>query len=236
MAKLEFNHSILKAVKGKLMTFETEEDINTLALSKNAVNGEIIADIVFLDKDMITDDQRKKVFALIGDVSDYTGYPVDVMYEKMKFYYMAYSGCDTFSLARNAVTKEFASRFIEFCIEWCFQMEIPFKYREYHLTADVSRTLFLYLKYRCCFVCGKPHSDIHHATNLIGMGNNRKNHNHLKSTYMCLCRSHHEEVHHGLEVFCDKYHLKPIKINEETAISLGLTTKRKIETFKERGV
>lgn len=235
MAKLEFNHSILKAVKGKLMTFETEEVINTLALSKNAVNGEIIADIVFLDKDMITDDQRKKVFALIGDISDHTGYPVDVMYEKMKFYYMAYSGCDTFSLARNAVTKEFASRFIEFCIEWCFQMEIPFKYREYHLTADVSRTLFLYLKYGYCFVCGEPHADIAHFEE-VGMGRNRKKIDHRKHHLMRLCRIHHIEQHTiGLETFMERYHLAPVRVNEETILELGLMTKKQLKELNEGG-
>lgn len=221
----------LKSIKGNLVTFEVADSINVPAVSKDAKNGQILANIAFQNKNMITDDQRKKTFALINDVAEYTGYPPDVMYDKMKYYFMAATGCDVFSLSRNSVTKKFASRFIEFCIEWCFQMEIPFKYREYHLAADISRTLFIYLKYRMCFVCGRPHADIAHVET-VGMGNNRRRIDHRKHHFMALCREHHEEQHRiGIKSFMDLYHLAPIQLNDETIVSLKIMTEQQLKEF-----
>lgn len=230
---LEYSGS-LKQAKDKLLTFELDSNINLPAVSRMADKGKITANISFQDKRMITDDQRKKAFALINDIAEYTGYPPDVMYQKMKFYYMAASGCDVFSLSRNGVTRTFASRFIEFCIEWCFQMEIPFKYREYHLAADESRTLFIYLKYRMCFVCGRPHADIAHVET-VGIGNNRHHIDHRSHHFMALCREHHTEQHKiGIKSFLEKYHLAPIKLNDETIVSLKIMTEQQIREFDRK--
>lgn len=217
----------LKAVKGRLVTFELLDDLDIAEVKRNAGNEQITANIEFHNKDMITDDQRKKIFALVNDICEYTGYVNDEMYIKMKFYYMAYSGCDVFSISRNGVTKEFASRFIEFIIEWCFQMDIPFLNREYHLSSDESRTLFIYLKYRSCFVCGRQHSDVAHVE-AVGMGRNRKTIDHSKHHFMCLCRQHHQEQHQiGIETFLKKHHLATIKLNKQQIKDLKIGGKQK---------
>lgn len=214
----------LNAVNGRLVTFELSSDLDIAEVKRNASNGLIMANIEFENKNMITNDQRKKIFALINDICEYTGYINDEMYIKMKFYYMAYSGCDTFSISHNGVSKDFASRFIEFIIEWCFQMGVPFLNREYQLSSDINRTLFIYLKYRSCFVCGKPHSDVHHVNgSTIGMGNNRKKVNHVGRFVVCLCREHHKVIHSlGERAFFKKHHLAPVKLNEETVKRLKL--------------
>lgn len=205
----------LKGVKGRLVTFELSDELDIVKVSKGSNNGNIVANIAFDNKDMLSDDQRKKIFALINDICDHTGYMNEEMYQKMKFYFMAYSGCDTFSIARNKVTKDFTSRFIEFIIEWCFQMEIPFMNRDYHLSSNESRTLFIYLKYRSCFVCGKQHSDVAHVQ-AVGSGRNRRKVDHSKHEFMCLCREHHNEQHTiGIDTFIRKYHLGVIKLNTE---------------------
>ena len=217
-------HGTLNAVNGRLVTFELSSDLDIAEVKRNASNGLITANIEFENKNMITNDQRKKIFALINDICEYTGYINDEMYIKMKFYYMAYSGCDTFSISHNGVSKDFASRFIEFIIEWCFQMGVPFLNREYQLSSDINRTLFIYLKYRSCFVCGKPHSDVHHVNgSTIGMGNNRKKVNHVGRFVVCLCREHHTVIHSlGEQAFFKKHHLAPVKLNEETVKRLKL--------------
>ena len=205
----------LKGVKGRLVTFELSDELDIAKVSKGSNNGNIVANIAFEKKDMLSDDQRKKIFALINDICEHTGYMNEEMYQKMKFYFMAYSGCDTFSIARNKVTKDFASRFIEFIIEWCFQMEIPFMNRDYHLSSNESRTLFIYLKYRSCFVCGKQHSDVAHVQ-AVGSGRNRRKIDHSKHEFMCLCREHHQEQHTiGIDTFIRKHHLGVIKLNTE---------------------
>lgn len=177
-------------VNGSSVTFELDEPFDITTARRKAGEGLIKAFIEVQDNDMISDDQRKKIFALINDICDHTGYLFDEMDQKMRYYFMAETGCDVFSLARNQVTKEFASRYIEYIIEWCFKTGIPFKYRDYHMAADITRTLFIYLKYRQCFVCGKQHADIAHVE-AVGAGRNRRKIDHSQHHFMALCRDHH---------------------------------------------
>ncbi|TFI60435.1 hypothetical protein CKN63_12565 [Carnobacterium divergens] len=204
-----------KGVNGSFVTFELNEPFDTLEARRKAGSGIIKAFIEVQDNDMISDDQRKKIFALINDICDHTGYLFDEMDQKMRYYFMAETGCDVFSLARNQVTKEFASRYIEYIIEWCFKTGIPFKYRDYHMAADITRMLFIYLKYRQCFVCGKQHADIAHVE-AVGAGRNRKKIDHSQHHFMALCRDHHTEQHTiGIDTFMKKYALVPIKLTPE---------------------
>ncbi|TWW13143.1 hypothetical protein LABALGNA3A7_09490 [Dellaglioa algida] len=229
---MELNGQLVKVNK-RLIMFELDRDVSNYELKRYLVDGKINADIFLIDKNMITSDQRKKVFALMGDIAGYTGYSVQETYEMMKVNYMTFSGCQQFSLKTNHVSRVFASKFIEFCIEWCFQNEIPFKYREYHLSADESRTLFIYTKYRMCWVCGKPHSDIAHVES-VGAGSDRKSIDHRNHHFMCLCREHHVEQHTvGIKTFMKNHHLIPIKISNETLIDLGLMTAKQIREIDE---
>ncbi|WP_010050289.1 putative HNHc nuclease [Carnobacterium maltaromaticum] len=202
-------------VNGSSVTFELNEPFDITTARRKAGEGLIKAFIEVQDNDMISDDQRKKIFALINDICDHTGYLFDEMDQKMRYYFMAETGCDVFSLARNQVTKEFASRYIEYIIEWCFKTGIPFKYRDYHMAADITRTLFIYLKYRQCFVCGKQHADIAHVE-AVGAGRNRRKIDHSQHHFMALCRDHHTEQHTiGIDTFMKKYALVPIKLTPE---------------------
>ena len=203
------------SVNGSSVTFELDEPFDITTARRKAGEGIIKAFIEVQDNDMISDDQRKKIFALINDICDHTGYLFDEMDQKMRYYFMAETGCDVFSLARNQVTKEFASLYIEYIIEWCFKTGIPFKYRDYHMAADITRTLFIYLKYRQCFVCGKQHADVAHVE-AVGAGRNRKKIDHSQHHFMALCREHHTEQHTiGIDTFMKKYALVPIKLTPE---------------------
>lgn len=221
-----------KKISGREVTIELSNDIDLPDFIRRVKKSNGLTYIEFQEPGMITDDQRKKIYALVGDIADYTGYSDEEMMTKMKFYYMAEKGCTEFSLSRNSVSMKFASDFIEYIIEWCFKNEIPFKYREYHLAADISRILFIYAKHRACFVCGKSHADLAHVET-VGMGRNRKKIDHRKYHVMTLCRTHHIEQHKiGIQSFMNKYHLAPITLDEQTIIDLNLMTKSELEEFK----
>ena len=127
------------------------------------------------------------------------------------------------SMARNKMKRSEGAKLIQVIIDYCLDNDIPFRKQRWYETVDVGKMNFSLIMKRMCNVCGKPHSDIHHATNLVGMGNKRANHNHVDSTYLCLCREHHNEVHNmGLQPFSDKYHLKPIKLTEENLKEIGV--------------
>lgn len=169
-------------------------------------------DLLLNDCRMISRQQQKKIYAMIGDISDYTGHHVEFLKSYLKCEYIKMYGGEWFSLGYVDMTT--ARKFIEFILHICFEWEVPLKLNTVDLTRDVNNYLYLCLKYRKCAVCG-CHADIHHHENLVGMGMDRAKHNHIDSRYIALCRVHHNECHNiGHKTFEDKYKITAIKLNE----------------------
>lgn len=212
------------AQKGDLLTVKLHSELDVESLETNAYDGRFFAYLEPVLKDTTTDLQRKHYWALIGDISEYTGDPKWRIVLNMKYLYMLENDVTKEpSMARNKMKRSEGAKLIQVIIDYCLDNGIPFRKQRWYETIDVSKMNFKLIMKRMCNVCGKPHSDIHHATNLVGMGNKRANHNHADSTYLCLCREHHNEVHNiGLNEFMDKYHLKPIKLTEEHLKEIGV--------------
>lgn len=169
-------------------------------------------DLLLNDCRMISRQQQKKIYAMIGDISDYTGHHVEFLKSYLKCEYIKMYDGEWFSLGYVDMTT--AKRFIEFILHICFEWEVPLKLTTVDLTRDVNNYLYLCLKYRKCAVCG-CHADIHHHENLVGMGMDRAKHNHIDSRFIALCRVHHNECHNiGHKTFEDKYKIIAIKLNE----------------------
>lgn len=210
--------------KGDLLTVKLHSELDLDVIEKNAHNGRFFAYLEPVIKDTTTDLQRKHYWALIGDISEYTGDPKWRIVLNMKYLYMVENEVTKEpSMARNKMKRSEAAKLIQVIIDYCLDNDIPFRKQRWYETIDVSKMNFSLIMKRMCNVCGKPHSDIHHATNLVGMGNKRTNHNHADSTYLCLCREHHISAHSmGLEEFCQRHHLKPIKLTEENLKEIGV--------------
>lgn len=220
----------LQQLKHDEMTLKLNRnyELNGLERYKHK-DGHIYHDVKILDPRMISYEQRGLIFSLIRDIADWTGYTADYIEALFKTQYKLLNGLDMFSLSNIACTLVQASEFIELLLEHCLEHGIPFKFQEFHLASDISRILFLYIKHRICFVCGKEHSDIAHYDS-VGMGNNRHKTDHSKKRLMCLCREHHIEQHTmPIQDFTRKYHIAPIKLNTEQLVSLGIQKKGAIE-------
>ena len=177
-------------------------------------------DLLLNDCRMISRQQQKKIYAMIGDISDYTGHHVEFLKSYLKCEYIKMYGGEWFSLGYIDMTT--ARKFIEFILHICFEWEVPLKLNTVDLTRDVNNYLYLCLKYRKCAVCG-CHADIHHHENLVGMGMDRAKHNHINSRFIALCRVHHNECHNiGHKTFEDKYKITAIKLNEAAIKELGI--------------
>lgn len=126
---------------------------------------------------------------------------------------------ENFSTAR--LSKDQATDFISFILEFCFQFDVPLSRPGIELTSDINRYLFLCIKYRKCAVTGRR-GEIHHI-NAIGMGRDRREYDHSKSLLICLSREKHNEVHKiGWEAFKSKYHVDGIRLTEEAVKKLGI--------------
>lgn len=177
-------------------------------------------DLLLNDCRMISRQQQKKIYAMIGDISDYTGHHVEFLKSYLKCEYIKMYGGEWFSLGYVDMTT--ARKFIEFILHICFEWEVPLSANTVDLSRDINNYLYLCLTHRKCAICGEK-ADIHHHSNLVGMGRDRNRHDHHNSEFIALCRTHHTECHQiGLKQFEQKYHLKAIKLDLETIKELGI--------------
>lgn len=211
---MEYEGRIIK-VQGDEVTFKLDRDFDIAEAKRLSIEKNTRSIIRVIDERNITKAQNGMIHGLFNDISLYTGYPQEWVKELLKAMFAGKKGIETFSLKNYEISQVFAGEFIEYILKFCFENEIPFKYQQFHLASDITRVLFLYLKHRACFVCGKPHADMAHYE-AVGMGRNRKKIDHSKHRFMTLCREHHQEQHNiGLTEFMQKYVLVPIKLTPE---------------------
>ena len=168
----------------------------------------------------ISSDQRKKIYALIKDISNHTGHHPEYLKEHMKYEFMAQEDREYFSLSNVDMTT--ARYFIESILEFCFEWEVPFATKTHELAKEVGNYLYLCLLHRSCAVCGKKRAHIHHV-DAVGSGRNRNEVDHTQLRLIALCAGHHQETHTiGWETFNKRYKVAGIKVNEQTIQRLGI--------------
>jgi hypothetical protein len=174
----------------------------------NAIDSEIRIN----DGRIITADQRKKIYATIKDICEYTGDVPEYLKEFLKFEYCAESGEDYFSLSNCSITT--ARMFINHTIDFILMHDIPLSEAGLERTDDIDHYLWGCIKYKKCCICGKP-ADLHHW-DALGVGRNRKHFNDSQNRKIALCRMHHYEAHTiGRDTFADKHHVYGVIYKED---------------------
>ena len=210
--------------KGNEITLKLFDELTDEEVSRYKIGERLFAVVELFDPDSITNEQRRHIYALLGDFSDYTGYTLESAESLFKVKFMHHEFLDELpSLGTNNMTKTMAGKFIEYIVIWFIQNEIPFRKDQIYLPTESSRYIYWATVTRHCVVCGQQRADLHHATNLVGRGGNRKTHDHWNSTFLALCREHHNTVHAmGLTEFMKKYVVKPIKLSRKELKELGV--------------
>ena len=177
-------------------------------LSKRIRDAEMRLD----DGRTVTAAQRKKAYATIRDISDYTGYLPEVQKEWLKYLHIAKTGCEYFSLSDCSM--DTAREFINTILEYALENGVPLSDYAVNRTDDIGKYLyFCLMKMKCC-VCGKP-GEIHHV-DAIGMGRDRWTVDDSNLRKMCLCRYHHTIAHQrGMTEFEEMYKVYGIKVPDE---------------------
>ena len=152
------------------------------------------------ERDKISDEQRKLLFALWRDYESYTGVPIDAVEAWFKYQYMLHADLDRLpSVSRGRMSKHLATDFITYTLEYYLNNGIPFQQADWYKGADVAHV------------------------EAVGMGRNRKTIDHTKHHVMALCRGCHQEQHtSGIDTFMSRHHVVPIKLTEETVKLLNL--------------
>ena len=207
--------------KGKIFVhFEAEDPEITDNLQHYSTNGVVNAELRLNDSRIIRVDQRKKIYATIRDISEWTGDYPEYLKELMKINYCIESGEEYFSLSSCSVTT--AREFITFILDFALKNGVPLQDLAINRTDDIDKYIYMCLKYRKCAITGSSNADIHHVTR-VGMGRNRNKVNHAKLKLIPLSREWHNRIHaEGEEEIFKKFNIYGIKADKELLDRLNL--------------
>lgn len=149
------------------------------------------AEIRFDDGRHISAEQRKKAYATIRDIADYTGYLPEEQKQWLKYLHISRTGDDYFSLSNCSM--DTAREFINTILEYAIEEGIPLSESGIERTDDIGKYLYFCIMHKKCAVCGRP-GEIHHE-DAIGMGNDRRKVDDSNYKKICLCRFHHTIAH-----------------------------------------
>lgn len=169
------------------------------------------AEIRFDDGRHISAEQRKKAYATIRDISDWTGYLPEEMKEILKYQHMMRTGDAYFSLSNCSM--DTAREFINTILEFALENGIPLSDNAIERTDDIGRYLYYCMLHKKCAICGKD-GEIHHE-DAIGMGNDRTKVDDSSYKKICLCREHHTLAHNlGVIRFREMYKVYGIVVKD----------------------
>ena len=180
--------------------------------------------------------QRRLFFALLNDIATYYVVPPDFL--KTMFYtqYEFYTAGKSISLSdatQSSVSD--ANQLLDLVIDFMFEWHVPFKKGYELLPKDEAYYQYECCRHRVCAICGREHADIHHW-DAVGT-KTRKLADHRQHRFMALCRTCHNEFHRiGPVKFTQKYHVQPIKLNEETLIDLGVMNRKRMNKIDQRNL
>lgn len=172
--------------------------------------------VIWQDSRSITNEQRRKAWALMTEIAVYQGQGKDDVYREQAASF-SLKNLETmqgqlFHLSTATVSE--ARAFITLLIEIIIEYGIPTKEPLYGLCDDLERYTYACLMNKKCAVCGKK-TELHHVDH-VGMGYNRNEICHIGMRCLPLCREHHMEAHQiGQTAFDSKYHLEPVAIDEQ---------------------
>lgn len=181
-----------------------------------------------IDSRPLSDKQRRACYALLREISDYTGMGREQTKELMKLKFLAEELQETadsiFSLSNAPMSLVCA--FQRFLVRFILDWDIPCGFPLLNFVDDVQDYVYSCLVNKKCCVCG-ARADLHHVDH-VGMGRDRREIVHEGMKALPLCREHHTEAHAiGQDSFQQKYHLTDgIEIDKTIAKIYKLKTRK----------
>ena len=186
--------------------------------------------VLWHDSRTISPEQRRKAWALIGEISAAYGYLSAGDREqlnadlKRQFLIQRMDELTAEAIKRFSLSdcdQTTARLYITYLIDFVVEHDIPTKEMTAELCEDIEAYVYQCVMHKRCCICRKP-ADLHHVDR-VGMGRNRDDIVHVGMEAITLCRDHHREAHdHGDARLLERYHLVPITITDEIAKRLNL--------------
>lgn len=204
-------------VQGKILSVDNDvikirvkADAQTWCLDHNASDVEVRID----DGRRITIDQRKKIYATLRDISEWSGDLPEAMKVYFKWSFCGDNEHEDFSL--SSVDRETASDFLGYLIDFCIQNGVPCSDPLWDRCEDIERYVYACVMTRTCCVTGKKNAQIHHVDR-VGMGRNRDTICQVGMKVVPLAAELHTMIHFsgGEEELYAKHHITPIALTEK---------------------
>ncbi|SHI56084.1 Putative HNHc nuclease [Anaerovibrio lipolyticus DSM 3074] len=186
-------------------------------------------EIILPDGRKITPEQRRKCYALLGEITEFVSgirnaETLDETKSMMKWEFILHrmeaQERRLFSLANCDVST--AREFITYLVSFIVENDIPTKIPLIEQCEDIASFVYACSINRKCAVCGKD-ADVHHCEgSRIGAGVDRNEVHHLGREVLPLCREHHSICHNDEEAFIEKFHLVPVRLDEALCKKLKL--------------
>lgn len=185
--------------------------------------------VQMVDGRTLSDKQRRMCYALLREISDYTGQDVHMTKEYLKLRFLADDLGETadkiFSLSNAPMS--LACAYQRYLVRFILEYDIPCRFALLDYVDDVADYIYSCLVTKKCCVCGAP-TDLHHIDR-IGMGRDRADVIHEGLEVLPLCREHHGEAHTmSDEAFFERYHLPGGIVMDKTLCRIyGLKARKK---------
>lgn len=178
--------------------------------------------VAFADGRKISPEQRRKIYALIRDISEWSGEYEHVIKKQLKteFCLTRMKALERKVFSLSSVDMNTASDFISYLIDFIVEYGVTTSRELYDVAEDLHKYTYACVKARRCCICGADNSDIHHV-DAVGAGRDRDKISHIGMRILPLCRKHHQEIHSKSD-FLELYHVVPIKVTQEIAEMYGL--------------
>lgn len=197
------------------------EDEAGVTVSTSRPPGAGLADTVTVlwhDQRLISPDQRRKAYALMREIAEWSGSTAAEVKAAMKldFRQKAFEGLNRELISLADCTMTEARLFVTLLIDFMLENDVPSSLPLWDYHDDVTAYVHKCLMTKKCAVCGRR-ADLHHVDR-VGMGRDRRDICHIGMRALPLCRTHHNEAHdHGDAALMDKYHLSPVAIDDRIA-------------------
>lgn len=185
--------------------------------------------VVFADREMISGEQRRKIFAIVREIAEWSAHDAEYVRKNLTADFLRANierlQMSALSLAITGNTdKGTASLFIDFLIDFCLENSVPTSRPLQEYADDLERYTYTALMHKRCLICGKK-ADLHHVEQ-ISMGYSRNTKPQLGALVMPLCREHHSEYHTiGRVAFENKYHAVPVPMDKRIAGKYNISGK-----------
>lgn len=184
--------------------------------------GFLKVEIILWDGRRISPEQRRKCYALLGEIAEYTdgirtAETVDEQKRllKMEFMLRRMEATERRMFSLSDCDMSTAREFITYLVDFIVANDIPTRVPLIDNCDDIAAYMYACTMHRKCAVCGEA-ADIHHCEgSRIGAGVDRTKVHQLGREVLPLCRVHHTELHAMPESeFIAKYHLQKVKLDE----------------------